>query len=193
MEEFIALLEQAWKTLNVLSALLLSCSHLFFFCTWGTDTDFVSNAESYPDSMSDLRTGEQSIDMHCCRCSLVSFRIVYFVQFNNMLHMYRMSHQAEGCIRCPLSPNSYFVNRKRQRLKCHCNNVLHLTPLLRKQASCAKLRPRTSITCQVGVRKRPDYWVQDEAPSRRCACCSNEISGKCRYNRQYSEPFCHHA
>ena len=72
-KSFVALLEQAWKTLNVLSALLLSCSHLFLALEARTLT-FVR--QCYPDRIPDPGSGEQSVDTHYDMCSLVSFGMV---------------------------------------------------------------------------------------------------------------------
>ena len=62
-ESFVASLVREWKTLNVLSALLLSCV-IFYLCARDLVTEFAR--QSYPDRVPDSGRGERSVDAHGC-------------------------------------------------------------------------------------------------------------------------------
>ena len=66
-------------------------SHLFFALETRTLW------QNHTDCMPDPGSGEQAIDTHCSVCSLISFGIVYFMQFNNMHRMYCAPCWAEVC------------------------------------------------------------------------------------------------
>ena len=103
-ESFVALPEEAWKTLLMYCRLCFFRESPFFLALEARTLTYVSKAESYPDSMPDPGSGERSVDTHCGVCSLVSCGIVYLVRFDSMRSMYRAPHWAGVCLRCPLSP-----------------------------------------------------------------------------------------